>query len=146
MPSAQSHSTPGGERVATASQDHTARIWDAATGQQIGDAFSHEESVQSVVFSADGTRLLTAGLDGTARLWDAGPREGPPAWFIEFAEQFAGFKIAEDGKPARIAPGRPALPTSGPEDSWTQFATWLLKSGPEKTINPRSRRTMREYP
>ena len=117
---------PGERRIATASQDHTARIWDTETGTAIGLPFSHEDSVQSIVFNKDGTRLLTTALDGTARVWDAGPREDVPAWFLEFAERFTGWKIADDGKPMHL-PTReiPPLPNTR-EDAWTRLAARLL--------------------
>jgi len=62
--------SPDGQRVATASQDKTARLWDAAGRQEIA-RFPHEDTVSAVVFSPDGQRLATASADKTARLWDA---------------------------------------------------------------------------
>jgi WD40 repeat protein len=63
--------SPDGTRIVTASQDKTARIWDAATGQPIGEPLRHDEAVNTACFSPDGTRVITASNDGTARLWDA---------------------------------------------------------------------------
>jgi WD40 repeat protein len=64
--------SPDGERIATASWNKTARIWDAATGKPIGEPLTgHEASVSSVVFSPDGKCILTASWDRTARIWDA---------------------------------------------------------------------------
>ena len=63
--------SPDGTRIVTASDDSTARLWDAATGAQIGVPMRHEESVYSAAFSPDGTRIVTASEDKTARLWDA---------------------------------------------------------------------------
>jgi len=62
---------PNGTRVATASADHTARLWDAATGAQLAVLQGHESFVNSATFSPDGTRVVTASADHTARLWDA---------------------------------------------------------------------------
>ena len=64
-------SRPTARRIVTASEDHTARLWDAATGGPIGEAMRHEDRVNSAAFSPDGSRIVTASEDNTARLWDA---------------------------------------------------------------------------
>jgi CHAT domain/WD domain, G-beta repeat len=61
--------SPDGTRLATASDDNTARIWDATTGQEL-TRVSHEGRVVGVAFSPDGTRLATASTDKTARIWN----------------------------------------------------------------------------
>jgi WD40 repeat protein len=63
--------SPDGSRIATASADRTARIWNAATGEEIAVLRGHEHSVTHVAFSRDGSRIVTASVDGTARIWDA---------------------------------------------------------------------------
>jgi len=60
-----------GTRVATASRDRTARLWNAATGAPLGRPAKHEGPVLRVRFSPDDTKLATASRDGTARVWDA---------------------------------------------------------------------------
>jgi len=60
-----------GTRVITAGDDYTARIWDTATGDQVGAPLPHERPVLQVIFSPDGTRAATASEDKTARVWDA---------------------------------------------------------------------------
>jgi len=62
--------TPDGKKIATASWDGTARLWDATTGQPLGAPMNHGGEVSAVAFSPDGTKLATAGGE-TARLWDA---------------------------------------------------------------------------
>ena len=63
--------SPDGARVVTASDDKTARVWDAATGAPIGKPLQHEGAVRSAAFSPDGARVVTASADKTARVWDA---------------------------------------------------------------------------
>ncbi|MGD9982507.1 MAG: WD40 repeat domain-containing protein, partial [Hyphomonadaceae bacterium] len=62
--------SPDGSRIVTASQDWTARVWDAASGGEISVLRGHENDVRSAAFSPDGSRIVTGG-DGTARVWDA---------------------------------------------------------------------------
>jgi hypothetical protein len=57
--------------VVTASDDGTARVWDAATGNPLGLPLKHEQPVRTAAFSPDGERVVTASDDGTARVWDA---------------------------------------------------------------------------
>jgi WD40 repeat protein len=51
--------------------DHTARLWDAATGRPCGPILAHRSSVWAVAFSPDGKTVMTGSHDHTARLWDA---------------------------------------------------------------------------
>jgi TIR domain/WD domain, G-beta repeat len=62
--------SPDGRLLATASADQTARIWEAATGQE-RTRFSHDEGVAVVAFSPDGRMLATGSFDPNARIWDA---------------------------------------------------------------------------
>lgn len=66
--------SPDGTRLATASDDHTARIWDSATGRAVASLTGHTDMVEDVAWSPDGSRIATGSADGTARLWD--PRSG----------------------------------------------------------------------
>jgi WD40 repeat protein/energy-coupling factor transporter ATP-binding protein EcfA2 len=64
--------SPDGKRIVTASQDKTARVWDAETGKPIGVPLrGHEDVVYSAAFSPNGKRIVTASWDDTARIWDA---------------------------------------------------------------------------
>jgi WD40 repeat protein len=54
-----------GKRVLTASDDNTARIWDAESGAEIAVLKGH-----TLAFSGDGKRMLTVSDDNTARIWD----------------------------------------------------------------------------
>jgi WD40 repeat protein len=63
--------SPDGTRIVTASDDKTARIWDAKTAREIIVLRGHHAVVESAAFSPDGTRVVTASWDKTARIWDA---------------------------------------------------------------------------
>lgn len=55
--------------VATASLDHTAKLWDGRTGKLEKDFVGHRWVVNAVALSADGKFALTGSGDETARLW-----------------------------------------------------------------------------
>jgi WD40 repeat protein len=63
--------SPDGARIASASSDHTARIWDAESGACLALLEGHRDDVNAVAWSPDGTRVATASFDGTARIHDA---------------------------------------------------------------------------
>jgi WD40 repeat protein/serine/threonine protein kinase len=63
--------SPDGGRLASASLDHSVRVWDAATGKLLLRLTGHTAPVWAVAFSPDGRRLATGGNDETVRLWDA---------------------------------------------------------------------------
>ncbi len=60
-----------GKRLATASDDRTARVWDAGSGKELLVLRGHAGPVVGVAFSPDGKVLATASADKTAKLWDA---------------------------------------------------------------------------
>jgi WD40 repeat protein len=62
---------PDGRRIVTASEDSTARVWNAETGEQMTTLQGHTEGVRVVSFSPDSQQLVTASTDKTARLWNA---------------------------------------------------------------------------
>ena len=83
--------SPEGRRVATASDDDTAGVWDAVSGRRTG-TLRHRDDVNAVAWSPDGRRLATASADGTAALWDPHTgarvrtlRQGSPLVAVRFA-------------------------------------------------------------
>ena len=64
--------SPDGKRIASGSDDNTVRLWDADTGQPVGQPLTgHTDTVTSVAFSPDGKRIVSGSGDNTVRLWDA---------------------------------------------------------------------------
>jgi WD40 repeat protein len=57
--------------VVTASDDGTARLWDAASGKQVGQPFRHDGFGYSAEISPGGKFVVTTSSDQTARLWEA---------------------------------------------------------------------------
>jgi WD40 repeat protein len=111
--------SPDGKRVATASLDRTARIWNAETGEALSAPLRHDLSVVNVHFSPDGSLLATASADGQARLWNAatghlaapGLRQRGPVWNAVFSPD--GKLVATCSKTGAVqlydVQGRPVL-------------------------------------
>ncbi|PHH51181.1 Vegetative incompatibility protein HET-E-1 [Ceratocystis fimbriata CBS 114723] len=60
-----------GQRLASGSEDHTVKIWDAVSGMCLHTLESHDDRVTSIVFSNDGQRLASGSDDKTVKIWDA---------------------------------------------------------------------------
>jgi len=109
--------SPDGQTVVTASSDHTARLWDVATGRPRSEPLRHDDPVEFAAFSPDGQTVVTASSDRTARLWNittGQPRSEPMRH--DSAVSRAGFSadgttvLTVDEQTARhwdVATGRP---------------------------------------
>lgn len=67
--------SPDGRTVATASDDHTVKLWDVQTGEQLGALRDHVDSVTCLAFSPDGNTLVSGSHDRTLRFWHAASDE-----------------------------------------------------------------------
>ncbi|MFI2476910.1 TIR domain-containing protein [Nocardia xishanensis] len=69
--------SPDGKRIVSGSHDKTLQLWNADTGEPIGQPIAgHEDAVWSVAFSPDGRYIVSGSgssyySDTTVRLWDA---------------------------------------------------------------------------
>jgi hypothetical protein len=63
--------SPDGTRIATASNDNTARVWSRGEDGSWHSVVlqGHQSPVNSASFSPDATRIVTASDDRTARIW-----------------------------------------------------------------------------
>lgn len=62
------HFSADSQRLATAGQDATARVWDTRTGRQLV-LRGHRSVVWTARLSPDGRRLVSTSGDGTVRVW-----------------------------------------------------------------------------
>jgi WD40 repeat protein len=63
--------SPDGQRILTASNDNTARIWSAATGQMLATLKGHTDIVTSALYAPNARLIVTGSGDNTAKIWDA---------------------------------------------------------------------------
>ena len=102
--------SPDGTRVATASVDGTARLWDVRTGQPLGEPLRHGNFVSWIRFSPDAKLLATACKDGKVRLWSVsdGTPASPPLshgdWVnsVEFSPDGQWLVSASDDRTAQV--------------------------------------------
>ena len=63
--------SPDGQRVATGSDDNTARVWELSGATPAATVLEgHRGAVRNVAFSPDGGRVVTGSDDDTARVWE----------------------------------------------------------------------------
>ena len=62
--------SPDGRLVISASNDETARFWNADDGLPVGQPLPHRGQVFVAAFSPDGRLAVTGGFDATVRLWE----------------------------------------------------------------------------
>jgi len=60
-----------GTRAVTASEDHTAIVWDVSNGKRVLTLPNHRGIVGAAVYSPNGQTILTVSRDQSAKLWDA---------------------------------------------------------------------------
>lgn len=61
--------SPDGKTIASASADHSVRLWDASSGHPLATLNGHGDFVDGVAYSPDGTLLASAGGDKTVKIW-----------------------------------------------------------------------------
>ncbi|MGC3967775.1 MAG: WD40 repeat domain-containing serine/threonine-protein kinase [Pirellulales bacterium] len=89
--------SPDGRRIVTASFDGTARLWNAATSEPLGEPMSHDAEVSWAEFSPDGRTIATVSKDRAVRFWTAetGQSARAPLRQDEIVERL---KFRDDGK------------------------------------------------
>ncbi|MDJ0730018.1 MAG: TIR domain-containing protein [Crocosphaera sp.] len=78
--------SPGGQYLATASADQTARLWNLQ-GEQLA-MFPHDGAVTSVSFNSDSQLLLSGAADGIARIWSLEDKTLQTSVLEGYSDQF----------------------------------------------------------
>ncbi|QRV94979.1 Vegetative incompatibility protein HET-E-1 [Ceratobasidium sp. AG-Ba] len=64
--------SPDTKQIAVALRNHAVVIWDASTGQQVGQPLrGHTGPVKSVSYSHDSVYIVSGSVDNTIRIWDS---------------------------------------------------------------------------
>ncbi len=136
--------SPDGLRLVTYGTDKTIRIWNALTGESVGDVIELDSEVHEVAFSPDGNRVATRSGARVVRLWDS--NSGKPVsdslWTKGFYEGAGirqvggGFLQTGNGNCLHFLPVDFRAPTPVPE--------WMLRrafaiAGLEATVDGKLR-------
>ena len=127
--------------MVTASEDNTARVWDAATGNAIGAPLRHEGAVRSAEFSSDAKFVITASDDCSGRVYRwFSPLNDSPEKIATSIQQITCRKIAQDGGPAWVSP---EAPLSGSQLS--ESFRWFAEPTRTRPIWPGAKQTVPEF-
>jgi WD40 repeat protein len=74
--------SPDGQTLATASMDHSIRLWDFKQRKRIATLHGHVSEVWALAFAPDGKTLVTGGKDGSVKGWDTQRPQKEDAWSI----------------------------------------------------------------
>jgi serine/threonine protein kinase/WD40 repeat protein len=95
--------SPDGRTLASGGQDGLVKLWEVATGRELGTLSSHKACVNCVAFSPDGQLLASVGCDQLLKLWDPatqaiiGTLEGPTGEIHSLAFSPDGKLLATGG-------------------------------------------------
>jgi WD40 repeat protein len=64
--------TPDSRTLASASDDHTVKLWNVATRKELATLNGHDSMASCVAYSKDGRLLATGSFDQKVKLWDTG--------------------------------------------------------------------------
>jgi len=93
--------SPDGSILASGSADTTIRLWEVATGEQIGQPLQgHSGWVTNLAWSGDGATLVSGSLDETVRFWDVatGQPDGEPLTGHQAPVWSVAFNPADGGR------------------------------------------------
>jgi len=110
--------SPDGRRLATASDDQTARIWSIDTGQPVSPPLEHRAPVWRLAFSPDGHLLATATAERNIQVWVSASGE-PLTPNLRHHGAIANLSFGPDG--GRLVAGD----EGGAPQSWTSTPTQL---------------------
>ncbi len=89
--------SPDGTRIATASCDATARLWDTTTGEPLTPPLVHPDYVSYVRFRPDGEMFVTCCKDGKVRFWETASGK-PTGMVLEHRDWANSAEFSPDGR------------------------------------------------
>ena len=91
--------SPDGKLAVTGGTDGNVRVWDTATGQEIGAPMSSDDNpVDAVAFSPSGTLIAAASADGNVQLWNATSQQVAGSALVLAGPQVRALVFSPDGR------------------------------------------------
>lgn len=88
--------SPDGKTIAAGGADNAARLWDAATGKDLGPVGGHQGAVFGLALTADGKTAMSYGSDRTVRTWDL--TSGKERTHFTINDDSSTVAVSADGK------------------------------------------------
>jgi WD40 repeat protein len=114
--------------VATASWDHSVRLWRLDGGEPVCAMLGHDFAARAVAFSPDGMRLVSGGDDEAIRVWETGSGREVRAirghYHPDFTSTIWGLSISADSRRMLSAA------------SDNSVRLWSLVSGMQEAVFP----------
>lgn len=89
--------SPNGNKILTASEDKTLKLWDVETGREVKSYIGHNDAVNACRFSSDGSRIISGSADKTLKLWDV--NTGEIIWtFLGHTDSVLRVNFSSNGK------------------------------------------------
>ena len=98
--------SPDGARIATGSDDNTAIVWDAGTGEQAHLLAEHSGAVNAVFFSPSGNTTWTGSSDAKVIIWNT---SGESTWTGEYPRAVSSVALSPDGTKMLVGTGTSLL-------------------------------------
>lgn len=91
--------SPDGKAVAAPSSGGAVRLFESATGREVGMLRGHTRKALRAAYTPDGKRVLTAGEDGTVRVWELNAVTESRT-LVGFGDVVQAVALSPDGKTA----------------------------------------------
>jgi len=82
----------------------TARIYDAATGEELQRLYAHRDTIANLEFSPDGALLATASRDQSVKIWDIGKGVLVTS-YVDLGDRIQDIEFSPDGETMLIGLG-----------------------------------------
>lgn len=121
--------TPERTWIVSGSWDHTVKVWDLRTGQELRTLRGHNSSVLSVAVTPDGKKVISGSGDNTIKVWDL--ETGQELLNLtEHKERVNALAVTPDGKKIVSGAGQ-STALAGWTSSDNTIKVWDLETGRE---------------
>jgi WD40 repeat protein/serine/threonine protein kinase len=97
--------SPRGDLLSSASEDHTAKIFDVKAAKELFTLLGHKARIHAAEFSQDGRFVVTVSDDQTARIWDAHTGEAALTIRPTTGKPILAAAFSPDGRHLALASG-----------------------------------------